>query len=55
MKLEMAARSRLEIGYDELLDVRAQKVVPWVAPWVALPVGRDCFSHGCGGPPAVQA
>ena len=54
-QLEMAVLSRLGIGYDELLDVQVQQVMPWVVPWVALPVGPACVGHGCGGPPAVHA
>ena len=53
-QLEMAALSRLGIGYDELLDVLSQQVVTWVVPWVAPPVGLDCAMHRCGGPPAVR-
>ena len=54
-QLEMSAMSMLGIGYDELLDVKEQQVVPWVVPWVAPPVGPACVGHGCGGPPAVRA
>ena len=52
-QIEMAALSRLGIRYDELLAVRAQQVVPCVAPWMASPVGTDCVGHRCSGPPAV--
>ena len=54
-QLAMAALSRLEIGHNELLDVRAHQLVPWVAPWVVPPVGPACVRHGCGGPPDVRA
>ena len=46
---DMDALSRLSIGYNELLAVRAQQVVIWVVPWVAPPVGPACFGHGYGG------
>ena len=54
-QLDMATMSRLGIGYNELLAVKAKQVVPWVVPWVAPPVGTACVSNGCGGPPAVHA
>ena len=54
-QLEIAALSRLVIGHDELLDVRAQQVVLCVVPWVAPPVGPACVEHRCGGTPAVWA
>ena len=53
--LEMAALSRLRIGYYDLLAVRAQQIVPWVVRWVAPLVGPACDEHGCGAPPAVWA
>ena len=54
-KLEISALSRLRIGYNELLAVRAHQVVSWVVPWVAPSVGSAFVGHGCGGPPAVRA
>ena len=54
-QIDMSALSRLGIGYDELLAVRAHQVVLWVVPWVALPLGLDCVGNGCGGPPDVRA
>ena len=49
-QLEMDVLSRLGIGCNEILDVWAQQVVPWVAPWVAPSVAPACAGHGCGGP-----
>ena len=45
-QLEMNALSRIGIGCDEHLAVRAQQVVPWVAPSVAPPVRPACVGHG---------
>ena len=50
----MAALSRLGIGYDQLLAILAQQVMPWVVPWVAPLVGPACVGNGCGVPPAVR-
>ena len=50
----MAALSRLGIGCDEPLDVRAHYVAPWVAPLVAPPVVPALVGHWCSVPPALR-
>ena len=54
-QLDMAALSRIGIGYDEMLAVQAHQVVPWVVTWVEPPVGATCVGHGCGGSPSLRA